>query len=382
MSNDKKSNALALVPSVSPSNHLVPANASPCNALARGVSTSNSNNPEPYFTKSSMTLSVTGDVTFTMDKKNKYVAYVDPTKRCLSIDKLSSLSSVSSNCDSIAREINMALVDNSDHSLLTTAVISDHLKVFKIYGAKVVNKNGKQKIKLSLNEELNTNGNYAKETVQEIEDKTEHKDIAFTMLNVNISIVPIGRPIDLLLPLDRVPLTYIPGTNWWRAGTPDQPYGGRIWINTPDIPPISAWITSFGLNPFTMGSWVESTRTLQIWLRKGNGDPRREFRRIEWHLNEARLPEGFRPGVVNGFRERIQFSNCDAFLCVGDSDSTTGVCSEPTGVFEQRFCSSGNQREQENLGRRDLLRVRVTEYRREDFSFNSSNPWWSGDNYY
>ena len=125
-----------------------------------------------------MTLSVTGDVTFTMDNKNKYVAYVDPKKRCLSINKLSSLSSVSSNPDIIAREINTALDDNSDHSLLTTAVISDDLKVFKIYRAKVVNKNGKQKIKLSLNEELNANGNYAKETVQEIEDKTVHKDVS------------------------------------------------------------------------------------------------------------------------------------------------------------------------------------------------------------
>lgn len=381
MSNDKKSNALALVPSVSQSNHLVPANASPCNALARGVSISN--NPEPKFTKSPMTLSVTGDVTFTMDNKNKYVAYVDPKKRCLSINQLSSLSSVSSNPDIIAREINMALDDNSDHSLLTTAVISDDLKVFKIYRAKVVNKGGKEMIKLLLsNKELNANGNYAKETVQEIEDKTVHKDVVFTMLNVNISNSIISDSINSTIndPQDRVPIAYrAPGTNWFRAGNPDQPYGGRIWINTPDIPFSNIFLSGYRFNPYVLGSWVESTLTLQIWLRKGNGDPSRESRRIEWHLNEARLPEGFRPGVVNGFRERIQFSNCDAFLCVGESDSTTGVCSEPTGDFEQRFCSSGDQRQQENFQRWDLLRVRVIETRREDWSILGTNPWLSGE---
>lgn len=370
MSNDKKSNALALVPSISPRNHLVPANAnaSPCNALARSVSISN--NLEPIFTKSPITLSVTGDVSFTVDNKNKYFAYVDPTKRCLSINNLSSLSSVSSNPDIIVREINTALGDSSDQSLLTTAVISDELKVFKIYRAKVVTKGGKQMIKLSLsNKELNANGNYAEETLQEIKDKTVYKDVVFTMLNVNfpVSISSISSTINALD--DRVSVTRAgPDSNWYRAGLPQQPYGGRIWINTPDIPFANAFINGFIVNPFILGEWSESTRTLRIWLRRGDDDPRRPARAFRWRRNECRIPLGFRPGVIDGFRERINFSNCDGFLCVGINDISRGQCGDPIGDFALRSCSSGTEIQQFNF-------VRVIEERDGSWRLLSTSPW-------
>lgn len=341
MSNDKKSNALALVPAN--------ANASPCNALARSVSISN--NLEPIFTKSPITLSVTGDVSFTVNNKNKYFAYVDPTKRCLSINKLSSLSSVSSNPDIIVREINTALGDSSDQSLLTTAVISDELKVFKIYRAKVVTKGGKQMIKLSLsNKELNANGNYAEETLQEIKDKTVYKDVVFTMLNVNF---PVSISSTINAPDDRVSVRRDdPNSNWWRAGLPEQPYGGRIWINTPDIPFANALINGFIFNHFILGEWSESTRTLRIWLRSGDNAPNRPSRAYRWRQNECRIPLGFRPGVIDGFRERINFSNCDGFLCVGINDISTGQCGTPTEANNYtRSCSSGTPNQQSNFVR-------------------------------
>ena len=346
MDNNEKSNAL--VPKASCCNALVP-------KVSRDVDLKSplleDDRLVPDDIKYPVTsITATGNITFTKDKNDEYVAYLDPTKRCVttrqSIYSQQRLSSVSSKARNVAREIMYAIDNSYSKRLCATVVLSSGVKVLKIESVAVVKRGGKKVVKLFIStNDLYGSDNYTQEVVGEIDsvDNKNKKITArfFTQPNATFFMQPFNpiNPINSpFLPQDpflfdrfiyetitsRIPRSSIRQItrrvgNWWQASSLDEdPIGQRVWISTPNA-------ITWSQVP-TIGTWNEETRTLQVWLFSGTIDRGRRLERF-WNLWQAIIPENFRPG------QNIEFWNCSADLCTVQCD--------PPDIRGVRDCSRG-----------------------------------------
>ena len=312
MNDNKNSNALALVPtSVSKTcdNYVTP-------DLSDDLTTKSHN------------LSFNVDVQFDPLNKNEgeFYAYIKPTSRCLRFGQ-QSVSSVSSNINSVMKEIKNNLNMSNDNTLQATIFLrrTGHSKVFKIHDVKK-HGNGNDTLRLGIStKDLHTKGSYATQSTQLMED-------AYEPAFININIGDLIR--DAIRNARRLFFSHFPIINgataitdndqqilhlqngWWRAGQrQDQPFGGRVWIHARgEIPP---FLSDFN----SPGSWNEKTRTLRIWLRS-----RGEFETVEnWSLNQIIIPENLNDAVdVNGYRTSINFVNCHGTACLSVNGSGCG----------------------------------------------------------
>lgn len=292
----------------------------------------------------------TGNITFTKDKNDEYVAYLEPTKRCVttrqSIYSQQRLSSVSSKARNVAREIMYAIDNSYNKSLCATVVLSSGVKVLKIESVAVVKRGGKKVVKLFIStNDLYGSDNYTQEVVGEIDNvdnDKKNKNISTRFLsqpNTTLFIQPQPQlPVSPFFPqnpffvdrfINETITSSIPRSsirqitrrvgNWWQASFLDEdPIGQRVWISTPDA-------ITWSQVP-TIGTWNEETRTLQVWLFSGTIDRGRRLERF-WNLCQAIIPENFRPG------QNIEFWNCSAELCT--------VRCDPPDIRGVRDCSRG-----------------------------------------
>ena len=265
-------------------------------------------------------ITATGNITFTKDKNDEYVAYLDPTKRCVttrqSIYSQQRLSSVSSKARNVAREIMYAIDNSYSKSLCATVVLSSGVKVLKIESVAVVKRGGKKVVKLFIStNDLYGSDNYTQEVVGEIDsvdNDKKNKNISTRFITATLVMQPISIQIvsTSTTPSTNRVITYR-DKNWWQASPLNEdPIGQRVWISTPD-----AWQNE------SIGTWNEETRTLNVWL-SSRGDylgAKRIF------VNSiAEIPENFRPG------QNIEFWNCSGTLCLRQCD--------PPGQYGIRNC--------------------------------------------
>ena len=337
MDNNEKSNAL--VPKASCCNALVP-------KVSRDVDLKSplleDDRLVPDDIKYPVTsITATGNITFTKDKNDEYVAYLDPTKRCVttrqSIYSQQRLSSVSSKARNVAREIMYAIDNSYSKRLCATVVLSSGVKVLKIESVAVVKRGGKKVVKLFIStNDLYGSDNYTQEVVGEIDsvDNKNKKITArfFTQPNATFFMQPFNPPINNpFLPqnpflIDRfiyeTITSRIPRSsnriitrrdrNWWQASPLDEdPIGQRVWISTPDAT----------IDGVSIGSWNEETRTLNVLL-----STRGDYigARTIFVNSIAEIPENFRPG------QNIEFWNCSGNLCLRQCD--------PPGQYGNRTC--------------------------------------------
>jgi hypothetical protein len=270
-------------------------------------------------------LSLNVDVKFDSLNKDEGELLIKPTSRSLRLTA-QSVSSVSSNINSVMNEIKKYLTMSNDNTLQATLLLRKNgdVKVFKIHDVKK-HGNGNDTLKLRIStRNLHAKGSYAIQSIQLMED-SDSASTEFQPANINI--------IDIVRAVRTQFFSHFPIINgatpftdddqqilhlqngWWRAGqSQDQPFGGRVWIHTRgEIPPF--------LRDFrSPGTWNEKTRTLRIWLRSFDEPINRE----DWTLNQIIIPENLNDAVVNGLRTAIEFRNCSGLACLSVNGSLCG----------------------------------------------------------
>ena len=310
------------------------------NALVpRSVSKTCDNYVTPYLSDdtqaNSHNLSLNVDVKFDSLNKDEgeFFAYIKPTSRSLHLTA-QSVSSVSSNINSVMNEIKKYLTMSNDNTLQATLLLRKNgdVKVFKIHDVKK-HGNGNDTLKLRISTKgLHAKGSYATQSVQLMED-SDSASMEFEPAFINIIKDMLDELIRTVRPRFFSHFPIINGATpftdddqqilhlengWWRAGeSQDQPFGGRVWIRTRgEIPP---FLSDFRFR--SPGTWNEKTRTLRIWLkfRGAEGEP------VEnWSLNQIIIPENLNDAVVNGLRTAIEFRNCGGLACLSVNGSLCG----------------------------------------------------------
>lgn len=276
-------------------------------------------------------LSLNVDVKFDYLNKGEgeFYAYIKPTSRSLLLTA-QSVSSVSSNINSVMNEIKKHLTMSNDNTLQATLLLrkNGNVKVFEIHDVKK-HGNGNDTLRLTISTKgLHAKGSYATQSTQLMEDSDSMEfqpafmkiikdmidDLIRTVRPRFFSHFPIINGATPITDDDQI-IRHLQN-GWWRAGqSQDQPFGGRVWIDARGEVP--SFLSDFN----SPGSWNEKTRTLRIWLRfrGAEGEP------VEnWSLNQIIIPENLNDAVVNGLRTSIDFRNCGGLACLSVNGSRCG----------------------------------------------------------
>jgi hypothetical protein len=307
-------------------------------------------------TNSHVLLSLNVNVKFDEDAS---CAYIKPTSRTLVYNQYTnSVSSVSSNVNSVMKEIKQNLTMSNDNTLHATLSLRDRfkLKIFKVHDVK---RHGNDTLLLKIStEDLHARGSYATQSIQLTEDSDlmDFKPALIRLVNERLRSLLQEQmqqqmqqfrnsfpAINGATPLtdDDLPISY-QANGWWRAGqSGDQPFGGRVWIRARgEIPPTRLYSLR------SPGTWNEVTRTLRIWLR--NFDERTNSE--AWRLNQIIIPVNLNDRVVNGIRTNIEFVNCRGNACLVQNGQG---CGDPPCNLNQRPCWINEIRRWENGNTRD-----------------------------
>jgi hypothetical protein len=218
--------------------------------------------------------------------------------------------------------------------LLTMTLRGHGVKVLNIHDAKVVTKSNEKFVKLTVsNKGLQTKGIYAKKATTVLKNG-KYDNVGMIFSN------SIARTCHCNMPVTCRTTFLSPGfpivqplmNGWVQASTSGA--GAWVWIATREgaVRTISerypfSQITRNRTIVWSIGSWHEPTRTLKIWLLRGNTD------NGIWMFNEARIPENLLFGRGNGDNGNVEFSNCNGQLCLSRCNNG---CNRPNWIKETR----------------------------------------------